>query len=58
MRWTKEGAQAMLDLRALRLSGDWDAYWQFHRHKEHERLYGDVQPVSVRAEGQILQLAA
>jgi hypothetical protein len=58
MRWTKAGAQAMLDLRAVRLNTDWDAYWQFHRQKEHERLYGAAQPVSVRVEGQALQLAA
>jgi len=58
MRWTKAGAQAMLDLRAVRLNGDWDAYWQFHRQKEHERLYGNVQPVPARAESQVLQLAA
>jgi hypothetical protein len=58
MRWTKAGAQAMLDLRAVRLSGDWDAYWQFHRHKEHERLYGKVHLVSACAEDQVLRLAA
>jgi hypothetical protein len=58
MRWTKAGAQAMLDLRAVRLSGDWDAYWQFHRHKEHERLYGKVHLVSTCAEDQVFRLAA
>jgi hypothetical protein len=58
LRWTKAGAQAMLDLRAVRLNNDWDAYWQFHRQKEHERLYGTAQPVSVRVESQALQLAA
>ena len=25
MRWTVAGAQAVLDLRAVRLNGDWDA---------------------------------
>jgi hypothetical protein len=58
MRWTKAGAQAMLDLRAVRLTGDWDAYWQFHREKEHERLYGTAQPLPARVESQVLQLAA
>jgi len=58
MRWTKAGAQAMLDLRAVRLTGDWDAYWAFHRQKEHERLYGNVHPIPARAESQVLQLAA
>jgi hypothetical protein len=40
MRWTQEGAQAILDLRAVRLNGDWDAYWCFHRQQQHQRLYG------------------
>lgn len=39
MRWRTEGAQAMLDLRAVYLNDDWDA---FHRHRikqERRRLY-------------------
>jgi hypothetical protein len=40
MRWTKPGAQAVLDLRGVRLSGDWDAYWPWHRQQVHQRLYG------------------
>ena len=39
-RWTLAGAQAVLDLRAVRLNGDWDASWQFHRQRQHHRLYG------------------
>ena len=58
MRWTKVGAQAVLDLRAVRLSGDWEAYWQFHRRKQHERLYGAATPLSDQVEVQALQLAA
>lgn len=58
MRWTKAGAQAVLDLRAVRLSGHWDAYWQFHRHKQHERLYGAVTPLPDQVETQALQRAA
>ena len=38
MRWTKAGAQAVLDLRAVRLNGHWEAYWQFHRHQQHHRV--------------------
>src|SRR5204863_3497040 len=55
MRWTKAGAQAMLDLRAVRLSGDWDAYWEFHRHKEHQRLYANGHPLPARTETQVFQ---
>ena len=42
MRWTQVGAQAILDLRAVRLNGDWDAYWEFHRQRQHARSYGNV----------------
>src|SRR5262249_50910919 len=58
MRWTKAGAQAVLDLRAVRLTGDWEAYWQFHRQKQHERLYGAAAPLPDRVEAQALQRAA
>lgn len=36
-RWSLHGAEAVLKLRALRTSGDWDAYWQFHGRAEHQR---------------------
>jgi hypothetical protein len=35
-RWSLEGAEAVLRLRALRASGDFDD-WQFHVAKEYER---------------------
>lgn len=58
MRWKQPGAQALLDLRAVRLNGDWDAYWRFHRQQQHQRLYGVtlLQPAPV--EDQALELAA
>ena len=46
MRWTRPGAQAVLDLRAVRINDDWDAYQQFHRHCQHRRLY-DTHPVAI-----------
>lgn len=58
MRWTQGGAQAVLDLRAVRLNGDWDAYWQYRRQQQHQRLYGAGTPLSSAVEGQVLQLAA
>jgi hypothetical protein len=39
MRWTRGGAQAILDLRAVRINDDWDDYQTFHRHRQHQRLY-------------------
>lgn len=38
--WSAAGAEAVLRLRALRTSGDFDDYWQFHLSKEHERTHG------------------
>lgn len=40
MRWRFPGAEALLKLRAIRLSGDFDEYWQFHLQQEQTRLYG------------------
>jgi hypothetical protein len=45
MRWLPSGAQAMLDLRATYLNGDWDAFWNFHVLQEDQRLYGQIQEV-------------
>jgi hypothetical protein len=58
MRWTQTGAQAVLDLRAVRLNGHWDRYWQFHRHQQHQRLYGHSMPAPALAEDRALEWAA
>ncbi len=39
MRWTREGAQAMLDVRGEWLNGDWAAFQAFRIEWETERLY-------------------
>jgi hypothetical protein len=36
-RWSVEGAQAILWLRAIRANGDLDAYWNWHIQQEHQR---------------------
>jgi hypothetical protein len=36
-RWSLDGAQAMLWLRAINASGDTDAYWAWHITQEHQR---------------------
>jgi hypothetical protein len=38
-RWDLPGAEAVLRLRALRSSGDWDDYWRFHQRQEALRNY-------------------
>ena len=58
MRWTKDGAHAILDLRAVRLTDDWDAYWTFHRQRQHQRLYGNATSLPASPEAQALAHAA
>jgi hypothetical protein len=38
-RWGLEGAEAILKLRALIATGDFDDYWRFHLRREHERIH-------------------
>jgi len=50
-RWSLSGAEAVLRLRALRSSHDFDAYWKFHEEQEYKRNhashYADHQVPSV-----------
>ncbi|MGH8929595.1 MAG: ISKra4 family transposase [Egibacteraceae bacterium] len=39
MRWTPNMAEAMLKLRAVHLSDDWDTYWKWHVQQDQLRLY-------------------
>jgi hypothetical protein len=41
MRWTEQMAEAIVQLRAVYLSGDFDEYWQFHIGEDQKRLYPD-----------------
>lgn len=44
MRWSKQGAQVMLDLRATYLNGDWDTFQRFRRQQVHRQLYHSDHP--------------
>jgi hypothetical protein len=39
MRWRIPGAQAMLDLRAVYINGDWDSFQAHRVEEERRRLY-------------------
>jgi len=39
MRWRVPGAQAMLDLRAVYINGDWDAFHNYRIEEERRKLY-------------------
>jgi hypothetical protein len=38
-RWSVDGAEAVLKLRALRSNGDFDKYWPWHLHQERQRVH-------------------
>jgi hypothetical protein len=38
-RWGLEGAEAILKLRALIATGDFEDYWRFHLRQEHKRIH-------------------
>jgi len=38
-RWSTDGAEAILKLRAIRANNDWDEYWDWHLHQEHQRTH-------------------
>jgi len=44
-RWGLQGAEAILQLRAIRSNNDFDSYWEYHlaqeRHRNHESRYAD-----------------
>jgi hypothetical protein len=43
-RWSLEGAEAVLQLRSLRASGDFEDYLAFHWAQEHQRHYATPSP--------------
>jgi hypothetical protein len=36
-RWSTQGAEAILKLRAIHANGDFPAYWAYHLNREHQR---------------------
>ena len=59
-RWSLEGAEAVLRLRALRSSGDFEEYWQFHEIQEAKRNHASLfaVPIMRTEQGSQLKLAS
>ena len=38
-RWSLSGAEAVLKLRSLKSSGDFESYWVFYKKQSKKRLY-------------------
>ena len=47
MRWSQNGAENLLHLRAVAENGDWDAYHRFRQQQRQQRLYGCDWPPDV-----------
>lgn len=58
MKWSKPGAQAVLDLRSVRVNDHWDDYQSFRRQRAHLRRYGAPHASDLPPEHQVLQAAA
>ena len=43
-RWSVDGAEAVLKLRAVRANRDWPAYWRYHLAEERTRVHESVPP--------------
>jgi len=50
MRWSRDGAQVILDLRAVYLNGDWDDFQRFRRQQAHQQHYGSSHPNAIPEE--------
>jgi len=57
MRWSRDGTQVMLDLRAVYLNGDWDDFQRFRRQHAHQKRYDSSYP-NVIPEELMLDVAA
>jgi hypothetical protein len=38
-RWSAQGAETVLKLRAIRANDDFDDYWRYHLEREHHRVH-------------------
>jgi hypothetical protein len=56
MRWTQQGAEQLLRLRAIAENGDWEAYHLYHQRQRHQRLYNLPFPNQDRFEFLALEL--
>ena len=39
MHWSEKGAEAMLELRSIKINGFWNEYWEHHIDKQKEFIY-------------------
>lgn len=53
MRWSQNGAENLLRLRAVSENDDWDQHYVYHKQQPHLQLYGslhlDLQPTEIQS---------
>jgi hypothetical protein len=54
-RWSLQGAEAVLRLRSLYISGDWHEYWRFHLKQEHQRNHSRLYKGAIPLMKQVIQ---
>ena len=58
MKWRPPGAQAVLELRSVRVNGYWDDYQRFRRRCDHTRNHGSSDARQTTPEESVLARAA
>ena len=53
MRWTQDGAEALLRLRSVAENGDWKRFHAYRREERHREVYGVTAPNSVATIGEL-----
>lgn len=48
MRWTIDGAQAVLQMRSTDVNGLWEEFWHFRIRKEYEKLYRNYADIGMK----------
>lgn len=46
MRWTKEGVQNLINLRAIKLNSNWADFFETHIRNENYKLYSEIMEVA------------
>ncbi|NRB08112.1 MAG: ISKra4 family transposase, partial [Richelia sp.] len=54
-RWTMRGAEAVLPLGSLYISGDWHEYWQFHLQQEHKPNHLALYPSGIPLSKEVIK---
>ena len=49
MRWSIDGAQAVLQMRSADVNGLWEAFWHFRVQKEYEKLYQNYVDIGTKS---------